>query len=71
MNESTKDTKEHSGIEFLYRTTGLFAHVLTLPLFIIFHKMTPDPDWSFHLDRILLMVLAFVVVESSRKGIKG
>lgn len=64
MNESTKDTREDSGIEFLYKAIGLFAHVLTLPLFIIFHKMTPDPDWSFHLDRILLLVLAIIVVES-------
>jgi hypothetical protein len=64
MNEHSGEAKGTGGAEFLYKTAGLFAHVLTVPLFIILHKSTPDPDWSFQLDRILLFIASFIIVES-------
>lgn len=64
MSETGSEIRKKGTSDFLYRTAGLFAHVLTLPLFIILHKSIPNPDWSFHLDRILLLILSLVIVES-------
>ncbi len=36
--------------------------ILTIPIFIIVHKLVPNPDWIFHLDRILLLVSVFLVL---------
>ena len=34
--------------------------LILIPVFIILHQVVPDPDWPFHLDRILLF-LAIIV----------
>lgn len=41
----------------------IFSHLISLPVFIILHKTLPDPDWPFHLDRILLFIGTILAVE--------
>ncbi len=42
---------------------GLLSHLVSIPLFILLHKTLPNPDWVFHLDRILLVLLTMLAVE--------
>lgn len=50
---------------------SFFSHLISIPLFIILHKLIPDPDWVFHSDRILLFIATIGVVEIIIQGMKG
>ena len=36
--------------------------ILSLPVFIYFHKTLPDPDWFFNTDRLLIILVIAVVL---------
>lgn len=40
-------------------TTALITTIITLPVFIILHRILPFPTWSFHFERILLFLALF------------
>ena len=60
LTESSKDKRVSFWLLFL-RHAG---HLVTIPIFIVLHKMFPDPEWSFHADRILLFLLTVITVEA-------
>lgn len=46
------------------RIVRLLSHLVSIPLFIIVHKLVPDVDWPIHLDRILLFLITVGIVEA-------
>lgn len=42
---------------------SVVSHLILIPLFILAHRLLPDPNWPFHLDRILLLLMAVIGVE--------
>lgn len=56
-----EDEKEKSGL-----TEGIItflSYFFVLPVFIIFHKILPDPDWPLFLDRVLLATAIFFLIK--------
>ena len=47
---------------FLDIIVGFFCIVLALPLFILAHQLVPDPDWPYHVDRILLFIFILLLL---------
>lgn len=39
----------------IYIATAIVTAIVTLPIFMVFHRLLPYPDWSFHFERILLL----------------
>lgn len=37
--------------------------LIAIPVFIIIHQNTIDPNWYFHVDRILLFILVVVIIQ--------
>lgn len=37
--------------------------LIAIPVFIIIHQNTIDPNWYFHIDRILLFILVVVIIQ--------
>lgn len=37
--------------------------VLAIPIFIIAHKLIPDPDWILNLDRIIIVIIVVIIIE--------
>lgn len=40
------------------------SYFVAFPLFLVLHKILPDWDWKFHLDRILLFLAIVFIVEA-------
>jgi hypothetical protein len=55
---SAEEKEKSSGFAISF-----LSHFITIPLFIILHKLLPDLDWKFHLDRILLFIVTLSLVE--------
>src|SRR5690554_8029515 len=37
--------------------------LIAIPIFIIIHQNVIDPQWSFHIDRILIFIALIVVIQ--------
>lgn len=43
--------------------------IVALPLFLLFHKLIPNPDWIFNLDRILIgLAVVFLLIYLYKKS---
>lgn len=40
------------------------------PVFIIFHKVLPDLDWKFHIDRIILFILTLIIIKRMFQSVR-
>jgi hypothetical protein len=43
---------------------SFLSHLIAIPVFIVLHKILPNPEWKFHLDRILLLIVTVILVEA-------
>lgn len=67
-NKEGNENEEGSCSETI---ASIFSHLISIPVFIILHKLLPDPDWVFNSDRILLFIATLIVVEIIIQGMKG
>lgn len=57
----TTETNE-SDDSFGNDVIGFLSLFATIPLFIVLHKILPDVEWKFYMDRILLFIATIIVV---------
>jgi hypothetical protein len=62
INTNETEEEENNG-SFGDSIVSLLSHFISIPIFIVLHRLLPDPDWKFNLDRILLFVSTFTLVE--------
>lgn len=67
----TNEDKENNEDSFGDSIISFLSHFISIPVFIILHKLVPDPDWKFHLDRILLFISTLLVVEMIFHYLRG
>ncbi len=49
--------------DLLTSAVTIFSRLVAIPVFIFAHKSLPNPDWAFHLDRIILLIVVFGITE--------
>jgi hypothetical protein len=68
--DNNKNEEENEG-SFGDSIVSFLSHFISIPIFIILHKILPDPDWKFHLDRILLFISTLFIIEMIFNSLKG
>lgn len=59
---TTVETKENDHSSISDGIITFLSYFFVLPVFIIFHRILPDPDWPLFLDRILLATAIFLLI---------
>lgn len=75
FNDSTalllrKEIPNESEDSFGNDIIGYLSFFATFPVFIILHKILPDLDWKFHIDRILLFILTIIIIERMFQSVR-
>lgn len=70
--ESLKTLKEKLQVKKPWDSVIIFVLnvLIAIPLFIIIHQNIIDPEWPFHIDRILLFVAMVVVIQLALRLLK-
>lgn len=68
--DKNKNEEENEG-SFGDFIVSFLSYFISIPVFIILHKILPDPDWKFHLDRILLFISTLLIIEMIFNSLKG
>lgn len=73
MTDTTEKNldEENDDGSFGASVISFISHFISIPIFIVLHKLIPNPDWVFHLDRILLFIATLLVVEIIFHSMKG
>lgn len=69
IKRNVQENEENDG-SFIDTIIGWLSHFVSIPIFIILHKILPDPDWKFHLDRILLFIATLFIIEMIFSSLK-
>ena len=59
------------GFSIINTIINLISWVLAIPIFIIVHKLLPNPDWILNIDRILLGILLIFILKLILKKFRG
>jgi len=69
IQRNVKENEENDG-SFIDTIISFLSHFVSIPIFIILHKILPDPDWKFHLDRLLLFISTLIMIEMIFSSLK-
>lgn len=63
-NEIILEKPSNKKFEFTLSDNLIFilAWIVALPIFILLHKILPDPNWIFNIDRILILIGIAVLI---------
>ena len=55
-------TEKDEELSFSDRVINILSWLIVVPIFIILHKLLPNPDWIFNFDRILIGAFSGVII---------
>lgn len=64
--EEVEESEDSSGNDII----GHLSFFAAIPVFIVLHKILPDLDWKFHMDRILLFVVTIIIIERMFQSVR-
>lgn len=59
----TNGSEEKKYDSFFNIFTKILSYLAAIPLFLLLHKIIPDFNWKFHLDRVLLFIFLIAIIK--------